>query len=106
VSDTWVAPGWWLASDGRWYPPATAECDTVGADTNGIERDVDAHVVLDLRTSEPVIELEAKPAMTPPPIPAPAARPASAHGRSRDGGGTRWGGHRRIAPPIGTSPAD
>jgi hypothetical protein len=24
VSDTSQGPGWWLASDGKWYPPATA----------------------------------------------------------------------------------
>jgi hypothetical protein len=21
MSDSWQGPGWWLASDGRWYPP-------------------------------------------------------------------------------------
>jgi hypothetical protein len=24
MSDNWVGPGWWMASDGKWYPPRTA----------------------------------------------------------------------------------
>ena len=23
MSDSWVGPGWWMASDGKWYPPRT-----------------------------------------------------------------------------------
>lgn len=23
MSDNWVGPGWWMASDGKWYPPRT-----------------------------------------------------------------------------------
>lgn len=25
MSDQWVGPGWWMASDGRWYPPRTSK---------------------------------------------------------------------------------
>lgn len=27
MSDNWVGPGWWMASDGKWYPPRTPAVD-------------------------------------------------------------------------------
>lgn len=105
MSDTWVAPGWWLASDGRWYPPAAAERETGGAEPAHPEQNLGAPVILDLRSSEPTVELVGQSALAPPPIPASAGQtPSDSH--PGEGRGTRWGGHRRIAPPIGTSPAD
>lgn len=28
MSDSWVGPGWWMASDGKWYPPRGSSTDS------------------------------------------------------------------------------
>lgn len=32
MSDNWVGPGWWMASDGKWYPPRTPAVDQLPDD--------------------------------------------------------------------------
>lgn len=32
MSDNWVGPGWWMASDGKWYPPRTPAADQLDDD--------------------------------------------------------------------------
>lgn len=34
MSDTSMGPGWWLASDGRWYPPAQASAPPPGPNSS------------------------------------------------------------------------
>lgn len=36
MSDQWVGPGWWMASDGKWYPPRTPSASG-DAETGDIE---------------------------------------------------------------------
>jgi len=106
VSDTWVAPGWWLASDGKWYPPADEAEHADAIDTVLAHRMADEPLVLDLRASEPVIEHPEAVALTPPPVPAAAVRTSSAPSamKAPASSGGRWGGHRRVATPIGSTP--
>ena len=108
MSDTWVAPGWWLASDGKWYPPAGEAEHAAAVDTVLAHRAADQPLVLDLRASEPVIEHHEPADLTPPPVPsaavaAPSVAPTRATAPASSSGG-RWGGHRRVATPIGSTP--
>ncbi len=35
MSETWQGPGWWLASDGRWYPPDQVPGPFPGSSAHG-----------------------------------------------------------------------
>ncbi len=68
MSDSYGGRGWWLANDGKWYPP-------VASDEDG-ESEERADPIVDLTGPDAVIELR------PPPPPKPQPR---------------WGAGRRAA---------
>ena len=75
MSDVWQGPGWWLASDGKWYPAdaqpggGADQPDTTTETTAAAPADPAATVV-----AEPIVA-EPAPAPTPEPIPTPAPAP-------------------------------
>ena len=80
MSDAYGGPGWWLANDGKWYPPTDAagaaptDCDHGDFEAGD---DLADDVLIDLTTEEPTIYL------TPPPVPGSSPRPGI--GRDRPG---------------------
>jgi hypothetical protein len=112
MSDTWVASGWWLASDGKWYPPApegspsAPSATSAPVDVEPAPAAADAGPVIDLRNDGLVLDLrETQPkVLVPPPIPvvaeeAPTIAPDPPTPVVTSPGG-RWGGHRVVASPV------
>ena len=55
MSDAYEGPGWWMASDGRWYPPADAVAGI--ATETAAPAKTSPEAVLDLRGPQPVVDL-------------------------------------------------
>lgn len=111
MSDTWVGPGWWLASDGRWYPPQTEDTHAAAVDAVVAHRVADEPFVLDLRHSAPIVipSRSATPpsdppeTVVPPPVEDTTVPPVARRVRMTRTE-ERWGGHRRLARPVRAKP--
>ena len=70
VSDVWQGPGWWLASDGKWYPPEAQPGGVFDPSESGIDTAGSSALAQDDAAGAVAVAVEA-------PLPEPETTPAA-----------------------------